>query len=119
MQYALETLTRVVAAPHTKWSIVYDIAKREIWYRSAVSPTVKHVALRSFDFSCEGPLLMLDVNTPMGGNVEKSFAPYDRDLNLAAFQTLCARYGIEVSEEDANALMSLFDGFRCARQEHR
>lgn len=26
--YALETLTRVVAAPHTKWSIVYDARRR-------------------------------------------------------------------------------------------
>ncbi|MBW2618151.1 MAG: hypothetical protein JRC92_04690 [Deltaproteobacteria bacterium] len=30
VSYAFGTLTHVVAATHTKWNIVYDIAKREV-----------------------------------------------------------------------------------------
>lgn len=47
MSYAFTTLVELVSAPHTKWSIVYDVAKREIWYGSVRSPAGKHVSLRS------------------------------------------------------------------------
>jgi len=51
-----DPLTFVVAAPHTKWNIVCDIARREVRFRSVASPTVKHLSLRAFDLSCEAPL---------------------------------------------------------------
>jgi len=115
VSYAFETLTRMVAAPHTKWNIVFDIARREIWFRSAVSPAVKHLSLHAFDFSCDAPLLMLDVNAPLAGNVERSFEPYDPGVNSITFRTLCERYDIDVSAEDAAGLMRLFEGFQCAQ----
>jgi hypothetical protein len=107
-------LTEVVAAPNTKWNIVYDIAMREIRFRSAASPTVKRLSLHAFDFSCEAPLLMLDVNAALEGNVERSFTPYDHDVNLEVFRTFCDRSGIEVSAEDAVELMRFFESFECA-----
>jgi choloylglycine hydrolase len=113
--YALATLTHVVAAPHTKWNIVYDIEKREVRFRSAASPTVKRLSLHAFDLSCEAPLLMLDVNAELEGNVDQSFTPYDHDVNLEVFSTFCDRWGIEVSAEGAVELMRFFESFECAR----
>jgi choloylglycine hydrolase len=115
VSYAFATLTEVVAAPHTRWSIVYDIAKREVWFGSVRSPNAKHLSLHTFDLSCGAPLLMLDVNAPLDGNVERFFTPYDHDVNLAVFRTLCDRYGINVSAEGAVELMRLFESFGCAR----
>ena len=113
--YALETLAYVVAEPNTKWSVVYDIAKREVWFGSVTSPTVKRLSLHAFDLSCEAPLLMLDVNAALEGNVERSFTPYDHDVNLKVFRTLCDRQGIEISAEGAVELMRLLESFKCAR----
>lgn len=117
VNYAFVTLTQVVAAPHTKWNIVYDIAKREVWFRSAESPNIKHLSLHAFDMSCDAPLLMLDVNAPLTGNVEQSFIPFDHDVNLAVFRTLCAVYDIKVSEKEAVDLMRLIESFECAQPE--
>ena len=114
VSYAFGTLLHVVAAPHTKWNVVYDIAKREVWFRSVASPAIKRLSLNAFDLSCEAPLLMLDVNAALEGNVEQSFTPYDHDINLAVFRTFCDRYGIEVSEEGAAGLMLFFESFDCA-----
>ena len=114
VDYALETLTRVVAAPHTKWSIVYDIPAREIWFRSAESPAVKHVFFGAFDCSCEAPVLMLDVNADLDGDVSEAFGPYDHDVNLTLFRTLCSRFGIELSEKAAQEIVEPFEGFVCA-----
>jgi len=113
--YALETLAYVVAEPNTKWSIVYDIAKREVWFGSVTSPTVKHLSLHAFDLSCKAPLLMLDVNAAIEGNVEQSFTPYDHDVNLKVFRTLCDRQGVEISAEGAVELVRLIESFECAR----
>lgn len=115
VSHAFKTLTQVVAAPHTKWNIVYDIAKRKVWFRSVASPAVKYLSLHDFDLSCKAPLLMLDMNAEVGGNVKKSFTPYNHDVNLKVFRTLCHRYGIEISEEDAIGIIRLFERFKCAR----
>lgn len=115
VSYALDTLTQVVAAPNTKWNVVFDTARREVWFRSIASPALKHVSLGAFDLSCGASLLMLDINAALGGDVESSFVPYGRQRNLQLFASLVAGYGIEVPEEDAVALMQLFETFGCAR----
>jgi penicillin V acylase-like amidase (Ntn superfamily) len=115
INYAFGTLLYYVAAPYTRWNIVFDIAKREAYFRSAASPTYKHLSLAAFDFSCNAPKLMLDVNAPLEGNVETDFEPYDPQVNLDVFRTFCERYGIEVSKESASDLTHFFDDFQCAR----
>jgi len=114
VNYAFGTLVYYVAAPHTKWNIVFDIADREIWYRSDQSPTYKHISFSAFDFSCDAPNLMLDVNAALEGDVEEHFTAYDPRVNLDVFQTFCDRYGINVSEEGAASLTEFFEGFECA-----
>jgi penicillin V acylase-like amidase (Ntn superfamily) len=115
VNYAFGTLVYYVAAPHTKWNIVFDIANRDIWFRSDQSPTYKHISLNAFDFACDAPKLMLDVNASLEGDVEEHFMPYDPAVNLNVFRTFCAQYGIKVSEEGATDLTQFFDGFECAR----
>lgn len=111
--YAFGTLVNVVAAGHTKWSIVYDIGKREIWYGTVRSRPVKHLSFDKLDFSCKGPLLMLDVNTPLEGDIESAFVPYDHDVNLKVFRTLCERYQVDISEADAAGVMQHIESFKC------
>lgn len=126
VDYSLGVLTETVVAPktfwrdlfnepYTRWNVVYDIARREVHFRTVDSPEVKRLSLRSFDFSCETPMMMLDVNAELEGHVERSFVPYDHDVNLKAFRTFCDRWGIEVSEEGAVELMRFFESFECAR----
>ncbi len=114
VRYALGTLTRVVAAPHTKWNIVYDIPKREIWYRSVRSPAIKHLSFASFDLSCDAPELMLDVNADLAGDVSDRFVPYDPEANLALFRTICARFELGVPDETTASLAKLLEEFSCA-----
>lgn len=111
--YAFTTLRKVVAADHTKWNIVFDLKSREVWYRSLRSPAVKHISLSAFDYSCDRPLLMLDINTSLEGVVEEHFRPYNHEVNLELFAVFCARWGIDISPEDAAALMDFFDAFEC------
>ena len=114
VNYAFGTLLNV-AAPHTKWSIVYDIANREIWYGTVVSRPVKHISFANLDFSCDAPLLMLDVNAPVEGDVERIFSPYDHDVNLRVFRTICDRFNLGISEDMAVGVMRHIESFKCAQ----
>jgi penicillin V acylase-like amidase (Ntn superfamily) len=115
VNYAFGTLEYYVAAPHTKWNIVYDIPNRKIRYRTYQSPGYKNISMRDFDFSCGAPKLVLDVNTRHDGDVEGYFTPYDPDVNLKLFRVFCERYGVKISDRDSADLMEFFDGFRCSR----
>jgi hypothetical protein len=114
VDYAFSTLVDHVAAPHTRWSIVFDIANREIHYRTDQSPAYKSLSFDAFDFSCQAPKLMLDVNAQLEGDVSARFVPYDPGINLRVFRTFCERFGIKVSEADAVELTGFFDRFDCA-----
>lgn len=126
IDYSLEVLTETVAAPkkwwcdlfgepYTRWNVVFDIARREIHFRTVDHAATRRLSLRNFALSCESPLLMLDVNAKLAGNVEESFTPYDHETNLKTFRQNCAKLGIEVSRENALALVGLFESFDCAR----
>jgi len=125
VEYSFEVLTETVVAskkwwsnwfdePYTRWNVVFDIVQREVHFRTVASPMVRRLSLRSFDLSCEAPLLMLDVNARIEGNVDQSFLPYDHDANLEIFRTFCDKWGIEVSEEGAVELIRFFESFECA-----
>jgi hypothetical protein len=67
---------------------------------------------------CSAPLLMLDINAPLQGDVSKAFKPYDHDMNLALFQSICAHYEIAISQKDAEGLMRHIESFECDDTPH-
>jgi penicillin V acylase-like amidase (Ntn superfamily) len=124
IDYSLEVLTETVVAPkkwwsnmfdepYTRWNIVFDIVQREVHFRTVTAPTVRRISLGSFDLSCEAPLLMLNVNARLEGNIDGAFHPYDHDANLEIFRKTCDKLGIEVSKESAVELIGLFESFEC------
>ncbi|NNE45000.1 MAG: linear amide C-N hydrolase [Gemmatimonadetes bacterium] len=125
VDYCMDTLTGTVVAPRkwwtdlfdepcTRWSIVFDIPRREAHFRTVDSPAVKRLALKSFDLSCSAPLLMMDVNSPRGGNVEAALAPWDAEENVEIFRSFCERWDLDVSREDAVGMTLFFGAFECA-----
>ena len=112
-RYALESLTRA-ANQYTLWSVVYNIDKRTIWFRTVCSGNTKIINLSDFDFSCDAPSLMIDVDTQERDNVADKFQPYDRQTNKRVFSEATAKYDISVSAKDTELLMDHFELFQCA-----
>ena len=112
-RYALGSLTRA-ANQYTLWSVVYNIDKRKIWFRTVRSGNTKYMNLSDFDFSCNAPSLMLDVDTRERGHVADKFQPYDRQMNQRVFSEATTNYGIPVSAKDTELLMDHFESFQCA-----
>lgn len=82
VRFAFSILDSVAQGDATRWSIVYDIARQEIHFRTPVGPEVKTVGLADFDFSCETPVKILNVNARTSGRVGDAFADYSTSANL-------------------------------------
>jgi len=113
VDYAMDILTNVVIAPHTRWSIVFDIENRGFHFRTEKNQRVRHFSFDSFDFSCTTPVRMLDVNADLSGNVAANFTDYNHQLNLNVFYNFCKRWGIEISIQESEEFMQFLESFSC------
>ena len=113
VKYAFGTLVDVVAAGHTKWSIVYDVARREIWYGTAYSRPVKHISFKNLDFECGDELMAMDINIQQEGDVEKYFGPLKREDNMNLLKHICRNYGVNLTDKEFEDLVDHLESFGC------
>jgi len=59
---------------------------------------MRYFDVRSFDFSCNAPVKVLDINAELSGNVTKHFFNYTKQINRSLVQELKHYYN-NVSEE--------------------
>ncbi len=75
MQYAWKTLDAM--SPGTTQSAqVYDITNRRIELRSSRAPKIRSVRFDAFDFACDSPAMVLDLDLDLEGDVSDNFEPY-------------------------------------------
>jgi choloylglycine hydrolase len=79
---ALAILKKVDQGSRTKWSIVYDLKKMRIYYRTRSQNDRKWIDLNSLDFSCNSKTKVLDVNLAASGDIAKRFQEYSRKINF-------------------------------------
>jgi choloylglycine hydrolase len=80
-EYAFDILKNVSAGARTKWSIVYDIASRRVYFRTFANPQIRYFELNAFDFSCNTPVQVLDINAERSGDITNNFIEYTWQLN--------------------------------------
>ena len=84
VDYAFDILANVAnpsASWGTKWSLVYDIKNRMFYFRTNKNQNIGYVDFKSFNFSCETPVKMFNINKEFKGNTQDQFIDYDSDLN--------------------------------------
>ena len=75
VEYAFGTLhnirsEHIYGYPNTtEWSFVFDTRRRRVYFKTFSHPDIKYFDLRDFNISCREPVQMLDVQTPLSGNV--------------------------------------------------
>jgi choloylglycine hydrolase len=83
VEYAFGVLDDVAQGDYTQWSIVYDLKRLRVYFRTHDSREIKHADLRSFDLACGTAVRALDVNAPLAGDVSGRFTDYTRERNRA------------------------------------
>jgi choloylglycine hydrolase len=61
--FAFSILDAVKTPDYTQWQIVYDLAGREIHFRTAVNQRLRQVRLAAFNFSCTEPVLGFPIDS--------------------------------------------------------
>lgn len=67
---------------NNKWSIMVDVKNLTVYFTTYRNRKIRYFSLMSFDLSCDKPVKMLDIHTPVSGDVTKYFVDYSYELNL-------------------------------------
>lgn len=79
--YAFETLDQVAQPGFTQWSIVYEVDRGRVHFRTRDRRKIRSLDLKAVDFACSAPVRVLDLDADVQGDVAKRLVPYTRDLN--------------------------------------
>jgi penicillin V acylase-like amidase (Ntn superfamily) len=85
-------ILRSLAREDTQWSVVYNIPRRLVFFKTKEHRRYKIIPLEDLDFSCRAPAKMLPVTTESAGNLARFLVPYDAHENsrllVSIFRTL-------------------------------
>ena len=104
-----------VAQNSTAWRIVYDASNMQIHVRTIMNTKLQTIDMKSFDFSCDTPPLVLDLNNTLSGDVSRHFRTYTQDVNKAFIMRVTDFY--RLPENISNALVTHQYGMSCAQDE--
>ncbi len=74
-------LKKVSQGHRTKWSIAYDIVNLKIHFRTYANPKIRHINFKAFDFACQTPVKILNINAMLEGDVSATFTDYTQSAN--------------------------------------
>lgn len=77
---ALDTIHQVRQGS-TRWQIAYDLEKRKLYFRTREHQPVRNVSLDECEFDPVNVVKVLDLQSPLAGNVIDEFRPYSRRAN--------------------------------------
>jgi choloylglycine hydrolase len=78
---AFEILKEVSQGEATRWSIVYDVKKLTVHFKTGKSRMIKSLHLRDFDFRGKTPCRVLDIDCNVTGDVHSRFLDYTTEIN--------------------------------------
>ncbi len=77
---AFKILEEVSLGETTRWSIVYDVKTLAVQFKTGKSPKIKRLNLKDFDFNCNAPCRVLDIDCDVTGDVHARFIDYTTEV---------------------------------------
>ena len=93
--YAFDALLSVSVESEnhaTQWSIVYDAQKLNIVFKTHTNKKLRKLSLDDFDFSCDSPTPILNIEEGFEGDVSGRFVEYTTDGNRDLIKAVFGRY---------------------------
>ena len=79
--YAFETLDQVAQGAYTQWSIVYEIDRLRVHFRTRDHRPVRSLSFEDLSFECGKPVRVLSLDAKVEGDVAQKLVPYTRQIN--------------------------------------
>jgi len=87
VERAFETLADVAQRGHTQWSIVYELDRLRVNFRTSHNLAVRTLDLGDLDFGCGAPVRVVDLDEGTAGDVGPLLSPYSTGKNLDLIRT--------------------------------
>ncbi|MBU4267933.1 MAG: linear amide C-N hydrolase [Acidobacteria bacterium] len=81
LEYAFDILKNV-SQGGTQWSIVYDLKKKAIFYRTRTNSRIRRITMDMFDFSCAAAGLFADIEADDCAAADFKTSTYESNLKL-------------------------------------
>lgn len=116
VDFAFDVLDTVYQKEFTKWSIVYDLKNKKIYFKTASYTEIKELTFKSFDFQCPAVSKVLDMNQPLTGNVDKYFKPFSDEINRKIMDKAVAesKSQVSITEKDMDSNVAYASGIKCS-----
>ena len=113
--FAFSILDKVSQGSFTKWSIVYDISNKKIYFKTEANKEIKTVQFSAFDFTCLQPAKMLNMNQDINGDVSNRFILPDKKLKRQIMHQVVAESSsrIDITKKEEEELLVFEEGIGC------
>lgn len=111
VDYAFNILGKIAQKNFTKWSIVYDITNRQVYFIANGQTQRKYLSLKDFDFSCSTPTVAFSLSDTRSGGISKQFSALSFDQNKKLIEQSAKESAGEV-QVSANAQSRAAEYFR-------
>lgn len=78
---AFDVLQAITVKDYTKWSVVFDISNKIIYFKNAKRKDVVKLNLANFDFESNNKVMILDIQSATSANTMNQLELYTTDLN--------------------------------------
>ena len=107
IDYTFNILSNLTWFVPTQWSIAYDVQHRRISFHTLDNGDIRYFDMNSFDFSCQTPVRVLDIQEDLSGNVAGDFIDYTYEINRdSGWQDICCHMICRMKTLDALAGVS-------------
>jgi len=115
VDYGFNILDRVAQPNWTKWSIVYDITNRKIYFKTADHTDVKNFSFSSFDLSCNSNSKIFNMNQQGKDNVDVKFKIFSIDEARPILETAVreSQSQVAITDENKEAILNYSKGIKC------
>jgi penicillin V acylase-like amidase (Ntn superfamily) len=113
--YAFSILDKVSQGDFTKWSIVYDISNKKVYFKTADFQSVKSFSLNSFDFNCTATAKMFNINQAVDGDIAAKFTLPNKTIKRAVLEKAIkeSQEYVTISETEKKLLLEFEERIKC------
>jgi len=108
VEKSFDILNAVNQGDYTKWSIVYDITEKRIWFKTQRFKQIRSINFSALDFSCQVRSRCIDMNGKESGNISLQMTEFSDQINQQILETAARQSssGVTISGQQISRILA-------------
>jgi len=117
INYSFNILKAVAQGNYTKWSIVYDIKNKQIYFKTDGHADIKTISFADIDFSCNKPAKSFLLNQDVKGDIKSKLVDHTSAINEASLRSAAQESAerVHFDEQEIMALVNYAKDINCKK----